>query len=105
MTSAIRYAVWTQAISSVLADSPPCIWVKELVTIWTSMIARNNPVPIARTPIQSRSCGASVRGVAAGGAGPTDAAPVGFRRDSEIRASAPQRLGEGHRRRAVVSKG
>ena len=31
--SAIRYAVCTQAISSVLADSPPWIWVNELVTI------------------------------------------------------------------------
>src|SRR3954464_15950974 len=58
------------------------------------MIARNNPVPIARTPIQSRS-GASVCGVAAGGAGggagPPGAAPVGFRRPSEIRASPPRR--------------
>src|SRR4051794_2209926 len=54
------------------------------------MIARNNPVPIARTPIQSRS-GAFVCGVAAGRAGPSGAAPVGFRRPSEIRASPPRR--------------
>ena len=42
--------VCTQAISSALADSPPWIWVSELVTICTSMIAMNRPVTIARTP-------------------------------------------------------
>src|SRR3954451_25350944 len=55
------------------------------------MIARNNPVPIARTPIQSRS-GASVCGAAAG-TGPSGAAPVGFRRPGEIRARPPRRSG------------
>jgi hypothetical protein len=34
------------------------IWVKELVTICTSMMAMKRPVPIARMPIQSRRPGA-----------------------------------------------
>src|ERR1700724_531030 len=56
-TSAIRYAVCSQLISSGLADRPPWIWVSELVTIWTSMIAMNWPQTIARTPSQSRRVG------------------------------------------------
>ena len=59
-TSAIRYAVCTQAISSALADSPPWIWLSELVTICTSIMAMNKPTPIARIPIQSRRRGSGL---------------------------------------------
>src|SRR5665213_4030016 len=67
-TSAIKYAVCTQLISSVLADSPPWIWVSELVTIWTSMIAMNWPKTIASTPSQSRRVGGVWGSVAGAGA-------------------------------------
>jgi hypothetical protein len=38
--------------------------VSELVTIWTSIIAMTRPVTIAKTPIQSRSCGAGTGSLA-----------------------------------------
>src|SRR5690348_16777793 len=94
-TSAIRYAVCTQAISSVLADSPPWIWVNELVTIWTSMIAMNWPVPMAKMPIQSRSRGvASEAAAGRGSGGAVDgslSAAAGLRRASAIPARPPRR--------------
>src|SRR5947207_405123 len=89
-TSAIKYAVWTQAISSVLADSPPWIWVNELVTICTSMIAMNWPVPMAKMPIQSRSRGVASEATAGrGSGGAVDgnlSAAEGLRRASAIPA-------------------
>jgi len=92
--SAIRYAVCTQAISSELADSPPWIWVSELVTICTSMIAMTRPAHIANTPIQSRSRGFS-SGAPAAGAGSAAAAaaarrpPVGAARGAPAAAPEP----------------
>ena len=47
----MMYEVCTQLISSALADSPPWIWVSELVTIWMSNSAMNMPKTMARTPI------------------------------------------------------
>src|SRR5262249_2645256 len=54
-TSAMMYEVCIQLISSGLADSPPWIWVSELVTIWMSRRAMNIPKTIASTPIHWRS--------------------------------------------------
>jgi len=42
------------------------IWVNELVTICTSIIAMNRPMPIARMPNQSRRCGSGFAALAAG---------------------------------------
>ena len=61
-----------QAISSELADSPPWIWVNELVTICTSMIAMTRPVHIANTPIQSLSRGFSSGSLAGAKGGTKD---------------------------------
>src|SRR5579859_6055 len=67
-TSAIRYEVCTQLISSGLADSPPWIWVSELVTIWMSNSAMNMPKTMARTPTHWRSeAGWICRGGVGGG--------------------------------------
>jgi len=93
-TSAIRYAVCTQAISSVLADSPPWICVRELVTICTSMIAMKRPVPIAKTPIQSRRDGSGAPALASGwasAAGFAGASSARSRTAPRARASRPRR--------------
>ena len=68
ITSAIRYEVWTQLISSALADSPAWISESELETIWMSRIAMNMPPTMIRKPSQSRTVGAG-RAAAGGAAG------------------------------------
>jgi hypothetical protein len=93
-TSAIRYAVCTQTISSALADSPPWIWLSELVTICTSIMAMNRPMPIARTPIQSRRPGSGPAALASGRAratGSAGASPADSRTATWERASRPRR--------------
>ena len=71
------------------------VGVKELVTICTSTIAIHNPVPIAKTPIQSRNRAASSGGLAADGAaaaaGRAGAVPGTCRRASANRPSLPRR--------------
>src|SRR3954447_22998769 len=63
MTSAIRYEVWTQLISSALAETPAWISARLLDTIWMSRIAMNMPTTMAKKPIQSRAV--TLRGLAA----------------------------------------
>src|SRR3954464_15220856 len=53
-TSAIRYAVWTQGISSELALRPAWISESEAETIWMSRIAMNMPNTIARKAMTRR---------------------------------------------------
>ena len=58
------------------------IWLSELVTICTSIMAMNRPMPIARTPIQSRRRGRGPAALASGrvrATGSAGASPAGSR--------------------------
>src|SRR5580704_17703223 len=65
-TSAMRYEVCTQGISSALADSPAWISASEAETIWMSRIAMNMPKTMARKAKTRRAVSGCAR---AGGAG------------------------------------
>src|ERR1700681_4444559 len=54
ITSAIRYAVWTQDTSLELADRPAWISVSEAETIWMSRIDMNMPNTMMRNAISRR---------------------------------------------------
>ena len=80
-TSAIRYAVCTQGISSALAASPAWISVRDAETIWMSRIAMNIPKTIARKATSRRG---SMRSASTGAAG----AVAGGRGNEALRARA-----------------
>jgi hypothetical protein len=70
------------------------IWLSELVTICTSIMAMNRPMPIARTPIQSRRPGRGPAALASGrvrATGSAGASPAGSRTATWERASRPRR--------------
>src|SRR6202451_3414002 len=54
ITSAIRYAVWTQDTSVELADRPACISVSDAETIWMSRIDMNIPNTMIRNATSRR---------------------------------------------------
>src|SRR5690349_10580291 len=54
MTSAIRYAVWTQEISLELADRPAWMSLSEAETTWMSRIDMNIPNTMMRNAISRR---------------------------------------------------
>src|ERR1700729_1487606 len=54
ITSAIRYAVWTQDISLELADRPAWISVSDAETIWMSRIDMNIPNTMMRNATSRR---------------------------------------------------
>src|SRR5882757_6665598 len=54
ITSAIRYAVWTQETSLELADKPAWISVSDAETIWMSRIDMNIPNTMMRNAISRR---------------------------------------------------
>src|SRR5579883_2885170 len=67
-TSATRYEVCTQLISSALAERPAWIWARLLETIWMSRIAMNMPSTMAIKVTTSRALSGGTVDGAAGGA-------------------------------------
>src|ERR1700694_4057008 len=65
ITSAIRYAVWTQDTSDALADRPAWISVSDAETTWMSRIAMNIPNTMMRNATSRRG---SMRSAAASAA-------------------------------------
>src|ERR1700737_2685637 len=68
ITSAIRYAVWTQDTSLELADRPAWMSVNEAETIWMSRIDMNIPNTMIRNANSRRGATRSVAGAALIGA-------------------------------------
>src|ERR1700730_12664976 len=68
ITSAIRYAVWTQDTSLELADRPAWMSVNDAETIWMSRIDMNIPNTMIRNAISRRGAMRSAAGAALIGA-------------------------------------